>query len=173
MSGTLTAMTHVLVISDTHLAADHAPRLVERLGEHLQHADAILHAGDVTSVEVLGALSRFAPVHAVLGNNDRGVPLPERRLFDLEGCTIGMIHDSGSSSGRGARLHRMFPTADVVVFGHSHAPWNETDTRAADGHVQHGLNPGSAMQRRMQPHCTVAWLDIDNGAVTGIRHIVV
>jgi uncharacterized protein len=164
-------VAHLLVISDTHLGEDQAPLLIERIRSHLSVAGAILHAGDITSIGVLSALSEFAPVHAVLGNNDFGVRLPAQRIVEIDGCTIGMVHDSGPATGRGRRLHHIFPTADVVVFGHSHAPWNEIDVRA-DGHVQRAVNPGSAMQRRMQPNCTIAWLDVDAGAID-VRHVVV
>lgn len=165
-------MARVLVISDTHLGTGQSQRLIERIREHVEVADAILHAGDVTDIEVLGALSAFAPVYAVLGNNDIGVPLPQRRQFEIDGCAVAMVHDSGSSAGRGPRLHRIFPTADVVVFGHSHAPWNEVDLRSGDGHVQRAVNPGSAMQRRMQAHCSVAWLTIEAGQAA-VRHVTV
>ena len=98
---------------------------------------------------MLAELSTFAPVYAVLGNNDHGVALPEQRvMIDLAGCQVAMVHDSGDAAARSNRLRRMFPDADVVVFGHSHLPWNETNVRVADGHVQHHLNPGSAIQRR-------------------------
>ena len=165
-------MARVLVISDTHLGTGQSQRLIERIREHVEVADAILHAGDVTDIEVLGALGVFAPVYAVLGNNDIGVPLPQQRQFEIDGCAIAMVHDSGPSAGRGQRLHRIFPTADVVVFGHSHAPWNEVDLRGGDGHVQRAVNPGSAMQRRMQPHCSVAWLTIEGGQAA-VRHVAV
>ncbi len=134
------------------------------LGERLTRADAILHAGDITDVAVLGALAAFAPTYAVLGNNDHGVALPERRVVDLDGCQVAMVHDSGQAGGRAARLRRWFPDADAVVFGHSHLPWDEVDVDPV-GHVQHHVNPGSATQRRRAPRCTVAWLTIEDGAL--------
>lgn len=161
-----------LVLADTHLGPGQGRRLLDRLSGELPGADAVLHAGDVTDVSVLADLSAFAPVHAVLGNNDHGVRLPERRVVDLDGCTVAMVHDSGPSTGRAARLRRWFPDADVVVFGHSHLPWHETDVRG-DGHVQHHLNPGSAMQRRRAPTCTVARLTIEGGRVVEIEHVAV
>ena len=159
-----------LVLADTHLGTEQGDRLVARLGDRLRIASAILHAGDITDPSVLADLSEHAPVYAVLGNNDRGLVLPERRVVDLGGCTVAMIHDSGDAGGRAARLRRWFPDADVVVFGHSHLPWHETDVRAADGHVQHHLNPGSPTQRRRAPRCTVAWLELLGGRVVSIEH---
>lgn len=159
---------NVLVLADTHLGPGQATRLTERLGARLHDADAILHAGDITDAGVLAELAGAAPVYAVLGNNDHGLSLPERRVVDLAGCSVAMVHDSGQSAGRAARLRRWFPDAAVVVFGHSHLPWDEVDVRA-DGHVQHHVNPGSATQRRRAPRCTVAWLDLDDGEVRAVR----
>lgn len=155
----------VLLVADTHLGPGRAQVLIDRLGSRLAAADVILHAGDITDGSVLDALRAWADVHAVLGNNDRGLGLPERTILDLGGCSVAMVHDSGPSAGRGRRLHEWFPDADVVVFGHSHIPWNVVDVRAADGHVQHQINPGSATQRRKQPHCTAGWLRLTCGRV--------
>lgn len=148
-----------LVVSDTHLGDGQASRLLDRLTGLTDGLDAVFHAGDVVHMSVLGALRELAPVYAVLGNNDHGLPLPDRLEVDLAGRTIGMIHDSGPSSGRDRRLRRVFPAADVVLFGHSHVPWHETHVDER-GHVQHQVNPGSAIQRRSQPVCTVALLDL-------------
>jgi predicted phosphodiesterase len=89
---------------------------------------------------------------------------------EIAACRVAMVHDSGEATGRAARLRRWFPHADVVVFGHSHLPWNETDIRSEDGHVQHHLNPGSATQRRRAPRCTIAWLELRAGRVLSIEH---
>ncbi|MCU1399608.1 MAG: Phosphoesterase [Acidimicrobiales bacterium] len=162
---------NVLLVADTHLAADHASRLIETLGPLLADADEIVHAGDITHGDVLHALEVYAPVHAVLGNNDRGMTLPERLLVDIGGCSIGVVHDSGPVSGRAARLRRWFPDADVVVFGHSHLPGHEVDRRVRDGHEQHQINPGSAIQRRRAPRRTAAVVEIEAGAVLAVRHV--
>jgi uncharacterized protein len=163
---------NVLLLSDTHLREGDAGRLVDKLGDHLERADVIIHAGDVTDESVLTALEEFAPVRAVLGNNDRGMILPERFVVALDGCEIAAVHDSGPAVGRAARLRRWFPDADVVVFGHSHLPWHEVDVRSADGHVQHHVNPGSAMQRRAAPNHTAAVLQLSDGVVVDVTHIV-
>jgi len=161
---------NLLLVTDTHLGAGQAPILLDKLGALLTDADAIVHAGDITDISVIGALAAHAPVHAVLGNNDHGVRLPERRVFDADGCEIAIVHDSGTSAGRSARLRRWFPTADVVVFGHSHMPSYETDI-SADGHVQHQVNPGSAIQRRRAPERTAAVVEIELGEVLAVRHV--
>ena len=163
---------NVLLLSDTHLGEGQGGRLVDRLNSHLDTADVIIHAGDITDASVLTALQEYAPVHAVLGNNDRGMILPERLVVELDGCAVAVVHDSGPAGGRSARLRRWFPQADVVVFGHSHIPWHEIDVDPANGHLQHHVNPGSAMQRRSAPHHTAAVLQLHNGGVAEVSHIV-
>jgi putative phosphoesterase len=164
---------NVLLLADTHLTDGQGAQLVDKLRGHLETADVIIHAGDVTDASVLAALEQFAPVRAVLGNNDRGMVLPERLVVELDGCQVAAVHDSGPAGGRTARLRRWFPEADVVIFGHSHIPWHEIDVRPADGHVQHHVNPGSAMQRRAAPNHTAAVLQLHDGVVADVRHIVV
>ena len=155
-------MLTVAVLADTHRRADRARDLPERVVELLAEADVVLHAGDIVEQAVLDVLVEHAPVHAVLGNNDptlAGV-LPERLEVELAGVRIGMIHDSGPATGREARLHRMFPDCDVVVFGHSHIPWN---AEGVDGQLL--FNPGSPTQRRRQPVATMGRLVLDAGEV--------
>ena len=155
-----------LLLSDTH-APRHWKACPPALLPHLEAADVILHAGDVCTPDVLDLLAGFAPVHVVMGNND--VPevadwgAPETLQIELEGVRIGMIHDSGPKQGRAARLRRRVPTADLVVFGHSHIPLDE----AGDG--LRILNPGSPTDRRRQPTGTVATLDLRDGAVVDAR----
>ena len=165
-------VTRALILADTHIGGRHEHRrLPAQVIELATKADVILHGGDITDAQVLDELAVFAPVHAVLGNNDAGLTLPERRLVVVGGCTVAMVHDSGASGGRTRRLRRWFPDADAVVFGHSHLPWHEIDRRAEDGHEQHQINPGSPTERRRAPHATVAWLCIDDGAVQAVEHL--
>jgi putative phosphoesterase len=168
------AITDVLVIADTHAGASDVDRLLVRIGGELASADVVLHAGDVTDAAVLDAIAKRMPggrVYAVQGNNDRNLSLPERLTVDIDGCTVALFHDSGAADGRRRRLRRWFPTADVVVFGHSHLPWHEVDIRG--DHIQHHVNPGSPTQRRRAPECTVAHVLIDGGAVAAVRHVPV
>jgi uncharacterized protein len=165
-------VTDVLLLADTHLGAGAESRLIERIGAELTVADVVLHAGDITDVAVLDALAEHAPVHAVLGNNDHGLDLPERSVVTIDRCSFALVHDSGQAAGRAARLRRWFPDAEVVVFGHSHLPWHETDVRA-DGHVQVHINPGSPILRRRAPACTVAHVVVEDGRVLDVRHVVV
>ena len=156
-----------LVLSDTHLRAD-LGALSPEVWAAADEADVILHAGDVVTGDLLAALAERAPLHAVLGNNDRALVgrLPDRLEVELAGVRVAMVHDSGARSGRERRMRRWFPDADVVVFGHSHEP---VDAVGADG--QRLFNPGSAVQRRRQPRRTMGLLAFAAGEVT--RHEVV
>ncbi len=159
---------HVVVLSDTHIRPGLNRRLPDAVYAELERADVVLHAGDVVSGAFLDELSGFAPVHAVLGNNDHelGGVLPERRVLELDGVRVAMVHDSGATAGRGARVQRWFPTADVVVFGHSHLP---VDEQVLDG--SRLFNPGSATERRRAPTRSFGLLELDGGRV--VRHAVV
>ena len=152
----------VLVLADTHLTGSTLDRMPPEVWTHAEAADVILHAGDVLEPKVLAALAERAPVHAVLGNNDRLLRgrLPELLQVELSGVVVAMIHDSGARAGRGRRMARRFPEADVVVYGHSHEPCIE---QVPDGPLL--VNPGSPTQRRRQPVHTIACLELVDGAV--------
>ncbi len=152
----------VVVLSDTH-----APRrwraCPPAVAEHLRQADAILHAGDVCTASVLTELAEYAPVTAVVGNNDDpsvaqwGAAATAE--LDLDGLQVAMVHDSGTAAGRMTRLRRRFPGADLVVFGHSHIPLDES------GPALRIFNPGSPTDRRRQPRGTLGVLEIDSGRI--------
>lgn len=154
--------TTVLVLADTHLSAGGIERMPSEVWDLADRADVILHAGDVTASQLLDALAERAPTHAVLGNNDHDLAdsLPPDLVLDLGGVRVAMIHDSGATAGRGRRMARRFPDAEVVVFGHSHQPVCEP---TEEGQLL--VNPGSPTQRRRQPVHTVAWLELSDGQV--------
>jgi uncharacterized protein len=155
----------VVVVADTHLKRAWPNRVLpDAAVAILRTADVVLHAGDITQAEHLELIADLAdaPVHAVLGNNDPELDgaLPETLELELAGVRIAMIHDSGPTRGRERRLHERFPDADVVVFGHSHVPWNAV---GVDGQLL--FNPGSPTERRQQPHRTVGILELADGEV--------
>lgn len=152
----------VVVLADTHLRPGRDKRLPDAAYDELARADLILHAGDVVTRDLLDELGGFAPVRAVLGNNDIGLTgvVPEADAFDVDGVRVAMIHDSGPRAGRERRMKKRFPGAAVVVFGHSHIPWNDT---GIDGQVL--FNPGSAVDSRAQPHRTLGVLDLGDGRI--------
>jgi putative phosphoesterase len=126
----------------------------------------ILHAGDVCVPAVLDELAQYAPVRVVRGNNDdadvAAWGAPDTAEFELAGMPVAMIHDSGPRAGRLARMGRRFPSARLVVFGHSHIPLYET------GETLHILNPGSPTDKRRQPRGTLALLDVADGAIVNV-----
>jgi putative phosphoesterase len=128
----------------------------------------VFHAGDWVTAGLLDELlQRSRRLVAVYGNNDgpelRG-RLPETAAVTLEGVRFAMVHETGQAKGREARCEALFPTADVLVFGHSHIPW---DTTAPGG--LRLLNPGSPTDRRRQPACTYMTAVVDAGELTDVR----
>ena len=156
----------VVVLADTHLRRGGKRRLPDDAYAELERADAVLHAGDIVVPDLVHELSGFAPTYAVLGNNDVDgdlqAMLPETRVEVLGGVRVGMIHDSGPSAGRPGRMRRRFPDCPLVVYGHSHIPF---DGEGIDG--QRLFNPGSPTERRMQPSHTLGILELHEGV---IRH---
>ena len=151
----------MVVLADTHLRGG-LERLPGSVGRAIEGADVVLHAGDITSPDALAALRTLAETHAVLGNNDVALSglLPEFLVVDLAGMSVALVHDAGPGNGRAGRLKRRFPDADLVVFGHSHAPVDELGLGG-----QRLFNPGSPTQRRRQPYPTFGSLEIASGRV--------
>jgi putative phosphoesterase len=160
----------VVVVADTH-APRRWKRCPDAVAAHLRGTDLILHAGDVCVPSVLDELAAYAPVKVVLGNNDgpdvAAWGAPETLEFELDGLPVAMIHDSGQAKGRTARMRRRFPGAELVVFGHSHIPMDET------GDGIRIFNPGSPTDRRRQPHGTIGLLTIGNGRLSEARIVPV
>lgn len=163
-------MLRVAVISDTH-----SPRFWKTMpaavAAQLDGVDVILHAGDVCTPSVLDELATYAPVHVVLGNNDgpdiAAWGAPETLEIELDGLRVAMIHDSGQKDGRAARMRRLFPDADLVVFGHSHIPWD------TEWNGQRLFNPGSPTDKRRQPRGAMGQLVIDAGVLVSAEIVEV
>jgi uncharacterized protein len=155
----------IAVVSDTHLPRGRR-RLPDACLRELERADLILHAGDFTAASVLEDLRALAPVEGVHGNmddSDLRALLPERRVVEVGGHGIGMIHDPGSRQGREARLVGLFPDCDLVIYGHTHLP-----QLVSFGSVRI-LNPGSPTERRRAPTHTMATIMVgDAGLDTNI-----
>jgi len=142
----------VVLISDTHLPK-RARDLPGELWSEIEDADVVVHAGDWVDVALLDELEqRSRRLVGVHGNNDHGAlreRLPEVARVELAGVRFAVVHETGGAAGRERRCAERFPDADVLVFGHSHIPW---DTTAPGG--LRLLNPGSPTDRRRQPHPT-------------------
>jgi putative phosphoesterase len=151
----------VAVIADTHM-----PRGTRRLPpeclRRLDQAELILHAGDFVGASALDELRRLAPVEAVKGNMDDpelAAHLPERRVVEVEGARIGLVHVPGPAAGRGERLAAAFPGCDAVVYGHTHFP---EVSRVGEVWV---LNPGSPTERRGAPAHSMLMLEVESGEI--------
>jgi putative phosphoesterase len=154
-------------MSDTHLPR-RAKALPERLLADLPHADVVVHAGDWVDEATLDLLEqRSRRVIGVYGNNDGPAlraRLPEVARADLDGLRLAVVHETGPAQGRERRCADRFPDTDVLVFGHSHIPW---DTTAPTG--LRLLNPGSPTDRRRRPHCTYMTATVADGLLTDVE----
>lgn len=147
------------VISDTHLPSRGA-RVPDAALRAFEDVELIIHAGDHSIRAVIDQLSAYAPVEAVQGNIENAdimATLPIKREVVVGGCVIGIVHILGDRDQYARNARREFPNARCVIFGHSHIPYLEE----SDGLLL--LNPGSATDRRRQPHCSVALLTITDG----------
>ncbi|WP_328875794.1 metallophosphoesterase [Streptomyces sp. NBC_00287] len=157
----------LLLMSDTHLPV-RARALPDQLLAELPHADVVIHAGDWVDTATLDLLeSRSRRLIAVYGNNDGPelrARLPEVARAELGGLRFGVVHETGPAAGREVRCAARFPDLDVLVFGHSHIPW---DTSAPSG--LRLLNPGSPTDRRRQPHCTYLTASVADGGLTDVE----
>ena len=153
----------LLLISDTHIPA-RAPRLPRAVVEAIAEVDLVVHAGDWVDVATLDVLERLSPRFVgVYGNNDHGElrdRLPEVARDEVEGLRVGVVHETGQRTGRDERMSALHPDLDVLVFGHSHIPWDTTTSTGL-----RLLNPGSPTDRRRQPHCTYMTATADAGAL--------
>jgi putative phosphoesterase len=153
----------IAIISDTHL-----PRGLRRLPDtcvkRLAEADLVIHAGDFTRLSPLRELQAYTNLIAVHGNVDDydvRAELPATTEINAAGATLAVIHDAGPGHRRLTRLRHQFPTANAVVFGHSHQPLHET---APDGFQI--FNPGSPTDRRRAPHHTMGVANAQSGSLT-------
>ncbi len=156
----------LLVLADTHLPR-RAKDLPAAVWAAAGAADLIVHAGDWVEVGVLDDLQSHAEVLGCWGNNDGWdlrERLPEVARATVEGVRLAVVHDTGPSTGRDERMAAAYPDVDVLVFGHSHIPW---DTTASTG--LRLLNPGSPTDRRRQPHATYLTCTATDGALHDVQ----
>ncbi|NBH08397.1 YfcE family phosphodiesterase [Amycolatopsis sp. SID8362] len=153
----------LLLISDTH-----ARPLPEQVWDEVAVADVVVHAGDWVEIGLLDELeARSKRLIGVYGNNDGAdlrARLPEIARADLGGVRLAVIHETGAKQGREQRCAALFPDTDVLVFGHSHIPW---DTVAPSG--LRLLNPGSPTDRRRQPTGTYQTARVEGGALVDVE----
>jgi putative phosphoesterase len=156
---------HVVLLADTHVPR-RARDLPDQVWTAVEEADLVIHAGDWVDERLLDECERRARrLVGVWGNNDHGglrERLTEVARVDVESVRFGVVHETGPAKGREERCSARFSDLDVLVFGHSHIPW---DTTSASG--LRLLNPGSPTDRRRQPHCTYMTVTVDAGRLTG------
>jgi uncharacterized protein len=156
----------LLLIADTHVPR-RARDLPAAVWDEVSAADVVVHAGDWVVPELLDELTaRCRRLVACWGNNDGAelrARLPERADVVLGGVRFTVVHETGASTGRDARMSRCYPDTDVLVFGHSHIPWDTTSRTGL-----RLLNPGSPTDRRRQPFCTYMTAVAEDGALTDV-----
>ncbi len=157
--------TRVLVMSDTHLPL-RAKDLPPLLWEEVDRADLVVHAGDWVDVALLDRLEeRSRSLLACWGNNDGPelrARLPEVARATVEGVRVAVVHETGAKQRREERMRVAHPDTDLLVFGHSHIPWD------TDHEGLRLLNPGSPTDRRREPHCTFVTLRLADRAVEDV-----
>lgn len=149
------------LISDTHIP-DRAKEIPQKVIDSFKDVELILHAGDLTSPEVIEELEKIAPVMAVQGNMDRmnGIKLPKARIIEVEELRIGLVH--GEVYPRADTQQLLYLArelnADILVSGHSHQPKIEQIENVLL------LNPGSPIVPRLADR-TVMLLEINEKEV--------
>jgi putative phosphoesterase len=143
------------VIADTH------GLLRPEVFEVFRQVDHILHAGDIGSASLLTELEAIAPLTAVYGNTDTfelRERLPQVATVELDGFEIVVTHGNQFGSPTPERVQAAFPTAEIIVFGHTHRPLlTLVDT------VVTVMNPGGAGQRRFNLPPSVGILELEPG----------
>ena len=143
------------IIADTH------GQLRPQVFDAFSQVDHILHAGDVGSADVLTELESLAPVTAVYGNVD-GLELrnrlPRVAEFELDGFAIVVTHGDQLGSPDPGALHTAFPTAEIIVYGHTHRPLLELVDKTVTV-----MNPGSAGPRRFNLKPSVGIMELEPG----------
>ena len=162
---------NILLLADTHVPK-RAKTLPAQVWAAVENADVVFHAGDwVTAVLLDEFEQRCRSLVGVYGNNDGPelrARLPETAAVTLEDVRFAMVHETGPAKGREARCEQLCPDADVLVFGHSHVPWDSVSPRGL-----RLLNPGSPTDRRRQPACTYMAAVVDAGDLKEVRLVEV
>jgi len=133
-------MRKIGIISDTHLREPH-PGFKKIIELHFKDVEKIFHAGDFVDWSIAEYLSSLKELVAVCGNmdfHDIRKAFPEKRIVEIEGFRIGLIHGGGSPFGIESRIRGEFDEVDVIVYGHTHTPANHRDKNI------YFFNPGSA-----------------------------
>lgn len=154
----------IYVISDTHIP-ERASKLPQKFVEKVKKEDMIFHAGDFTSLKTYRELENLASLYAVCGNMD--CPeikelLPSKKIIELSGFKVGLIHGSGSPFNLTEKVYKEFnEELDLIIFGHSHTPYNQKQ-----GEVIF-FNPGSLAGNFLSWQKSYGILHTDGGKIWG------
>lgn len=162
--------TRLLLISDTHIPG-RAKRLPDQVLRAADAADLVIHAGDWVAASVLDELETHGETVGVFGNNDGAdlrARLPEVARRTIDDVRFAVVHETGDAKRREARMDAAFSDVDVLVFGHSHIPWNTTTPQGL-----RLLNPGSPTDRRRQSQHTMMTATVDAGELRDIALVEV
>jgi len=143
------------IISDTH------GKLRPEVFDVFAEVDHILHGGDLGPVALLDRLAELAPVTAVYGNVD-GLEVrqrcPQVARVELDGFIVLVTHGDQFGSPTPAILHREFPDAEIIVYGHTHRPLLELVDKTVTV-----MNPGSAGAARFGVPPSVGIMELEPG----------
>ncbi len=154
-------MKRIIAISDTHIEL--GSQIPQGLVDLVKGADLVLHAGDFVSLEVYETFKELGPLWAVCGNSDQQevkTLLPERRIVEVEGARIGLVHRASHSADlTGAGLLAREMEVDALVFGHIHRPVLEPGPRLL-------VCPGSPTEPRLSAP-SAAEIEVDGRMIRG------
>lgn len=131
------------VLADTHMRS--FEDIPQKIIDSLSTVDLIIHAGDLTTLEVLNGLKKLGKVKAVQGNMDstelKSI-LPVKEILDIGNKRIGITHGSGDPWRIEHRVRKIFDQdqVDIIIYGHSHQAQNKVTDNILF------FNPGKATQ---------------------------
>lgn len=156
----------LLLLADTHVPR-RARDLPAPVWAQVERADLVVHAGDWVELTLLDAIeARGAALLGCWGNNDPPAlraRLPRVGRATVDGVRLAVVHETGPAAGRERRADAAYPDLDVLVFGHSHIPWDTTTPRGL-----RLLNPGSPTDRRRQPAGTYLTAQVAAGRLRDV-----
>lgn len=159
-------MTRVGILSDTHISRP-SPWFIEQIRQAFQDCSIILHAGDLTDISVLG-IFHDKEIHAVHGNmceHSARQSLPTDKIITIDGYSIGLCHGAGARHNIEERMWDLFPTADCIVYGHTHIAVNHLFGKTLF------INPGSFCGTgRYGARGSYAILEIDSNGLHASLH---
>lgn len=149
------------VISDTHIP-HRAKKIPKKITQLFSNVDLIIHAGDLVDISILDELEIIAKVEVVKGNMDGADnPYPIKKILSIEELKIGLIHGYGSPFGLRDRIRKEFDELDIIIYGHSHKPYNKTENGILF------FNPGTPTDKIFALYNSIGILEINGKEAKG------